>query len=150
MARGSSNGTAIRRRRPCAPPLLWRWKWRREYHQPGVHEIGGGTGGGNGRFADRLPAQYPKTQATVLETSQLLLDRNQPNKRKAVVSDSVENLARLLQLRRHLRALPLASSRQRFLCPDPPQKIGDAQDPEAVADTAWQGLGVREHVQRVA
>jgi SAM-dependent methyltransferase len=53
------------------------------------------VGGGNGRFADRLLAHYPKAIGTVLDSSELLLSRNQTNERKTVICDSVENLGRL-------------------------------------------------------
>ena len=52
-------------------------------------------GGGNGMFADRLLAAYPRSQGTVLDSSEALLSRNQPNERKSVVLDSVENVGRI-------------------------------------------------------
>jgi SAM-dependent methyltransferase len=52
-------------------------------------------GGGNGKFADRLLAQYPKSKGTVLDNSEVLLGRNQPDDRKVLVSSSVENLVEL-------------------------------------------------------
>ena len=53
------------------------------------------VGGGNGKFADRLLAEYPGSRGTVLDSSELLLSRNQPNQRKALLLDSVENLDQL-------------------------------------------------------
>ncbi|PYS77951.1 MAG: methyltransferase [Acidobacteria bacterium] len=50
------------------------------------------VGGGNGRFADRVLAEYPGSKGTVLDNSEVLVSRNQPNERKAVLLDSVENL----------------------------------------------------------
>ena len=50
------------------------------------------VGGGNGMFADRLLAAYPHSKGTVLDNSEVLLSRNQPNERKALLLDSVENL----------------------------------------------------------
>jgi ubiquinone/menaquinone biosynthesis C-methylase UbiE len=49
-------------------------------------------GGGNGRFADRLLLSYPNSTAAVLDNSQLLLDKNQPNSRKTLIKTSVETL----------------------------------------------------------
>jgi ubiquinone/menaquinone biosynthesis C-methylase UbiE len=49
-------------------------------------------GGGNGRFADRLLLSYPNSSATILDNSQLLLDRNQFNLRKTLINTSVETL----------------------------------------------------------
>ena len=53
------------------------------------------VGGGNGRFADRLLAEYPASKGTVIDNSEVLLARNKPNGRKTLVLDSVENLDRL-------------------------------------------------------
>lgn len=53
------------------------------------------VGGGNGKFTDRLLAQYPLACGTVLDNSQILLSRNEPNARKPLSYDSVENLARI-------------------------------------------------------
>jgi len=50
------------------------------------------VGGGTGRFADRLLAEYPGSKGTVLDNSEVLLSRNLPSERKAVLLDSVENL----------------------------------------------------------
>ncbi|MGA7541185.1 MAG: class I SAM-dependent methyltransferase [Steroidobacteraceae bacterium] len=51
------------------------------------------VGGGNGRFADRILAEFPNSVATVLDNSESLLSRNAPNPRKTVIRESVENLA---------------------------------------------------------
>lgn len=53
------------------------------------------VGGGNGMFADRLLEAYPHSKGTVLDNSEVLLSRNQPNERKAILLDSVENLDRI-------------------------------------------------------
>lgn len=53
------------------------------------------VGGGNGKFADRLLAQYPRSVGTVIDNSEILLARNQSNERKTVILDSVENLGQL-------------------------------------------------------
>jgi hypothetical protein len=53
------------------------------------------VGGGNGVFADRLLAAYSRSDGTVLDNSEVLLARNQPNERKTVMLDSVENLEHL-------------------------------------------------------
>jgi hypothetical protein len=52
-------------------------------------------GGGNGMFADRMLAAYPRAKGTVLDNSEVLVSRNQPNERKTVILDSVENVAKL-------------------------------------------------------
>jgi hypothetical protein len=52
-------------------------------------------GGGNGKFADRLLANYPKCRGTVLDNSELLLNRNTCNHRKKIIFNSVENLSSL-------------------------------------------------------
>jgi hypothetical protein len=49
-------------------------------------------GGGNGKFTDRLLAAYPNATGTVLDNSQLLLDRNTHNPRKLLLNASIENL----------------------------------------------------------
>ena len=53
------------------------------------------VGGGNGKFADCLLAQYPESTGTVLDNSEVLSARNQPNERKTVILDSVENLGHI-------------------------------------------------------
>ena len=52
-------------------------------------------GGGNGRFADRMLAAFPECVGTVLDTSQLLLDRNTPNPRKSLLLESAQNIGAL-------------------------------------------------------
>lgn len=52
-------------------------------------------GGGNGVFADRLLANYPDAEGTVLDNSELLLGRNQPHPRKRLIEQSAENLDRI-------------------------------------------------------
>ncbi|MBK6849840.1 MAG: methyltransferase domain-containing protein [Proteobacteria bacterium] len=51
------------------------------------------VGGGNGKFADRLLAQYPRCSGTVLEPSELLLGKNQPDARKRLVCAAIEDAA---------------------------------------------------------
>jgi len=53
------------------------------------------VGGGNGKFADRLLAQFPQARGTVLDNSEALLARNIKRDRKTIVCDSVENLSRM-------------------------------------------------------
>lgn len=53
------------------------------------------VGGGNGSFTDRLLKQYPQASATVLDSSELLLSRNQKDPRKTCLCESVENLNQL-------------------------------------------------------
>jgi SAM-dependent methyltransferase len=53
------------------------------------------VGGGNGRFADRLLAQYPSATGTVLDSSEALLSRNAGNARKVLMCESVENLSEI-------------------------------------------------------
>ena len=50
------------------------------------------VGGGIGVFADRTLAAYPKSSGTVVENSAILLSRNQPNTRKTVLLESIENI----------------------------------------------------------
>jgi ubiquinone/menaquinone biosynthesis C-methylase UbiE len=52
-------------------------------------------GGGNGKFADRMLAEFPECSGTVLDTSELLLDRNLPHPRKTLVCDGAENVERI-------------------------------------------------------
>jgi len=52
-------------------------------------------GGGNGMFADRLLAAYPHSKGTVLDNSEVLLSKNEPNERKTVILDSVENVGNI-------------------------------------------------------
>mgnify|MGYP003383224752 CR=1 FL=1 len=53
-------------------------------------------GGGNGVFADRILAAFPNAQATILDVSQALLDRNVPSNRKELVLGSIEDMETLL------------------------------------------------------
>jgi len=53
------------------------------------------VGGGNGVFADRVLAAYPKATGVVLDNSQLLLSRNRQTPRKQAIIGDVENLERL-------------------------------------------------------
>lgn len=53
------------------------------------------VGGGNGKFADLVLAEYPKATGTVLDNSAVLIARNQPNERKTVILDSVESVERI-------------------------------------------------------
>lgn len=53
------------------------------------------VGGGNGKFADQLLEFYPNSEATLLDNSTLLLDKNQPHPRKKLICDSVENLRKV-------------------------------------------------------
>jgi SAM-dependent methyltransferase len=50
------------------------------------------VGGGNGRFADRLLAEFPSARGAVLDNSEALLALNTTNDRKTIINDSVENL----------------------------------------------------------
>jgi len=52
-------------------------------------------GGANGRFSDRLLAEYPRARAVVLDNSQHLLDQNVPHERKEVVLGSATEIPRL-------------------------------------------------------
>jgi hypothetical protein len=54
-------------------------------------------GGGNGVFADRLLAAYPRARGTVLDNSRLLLDRNKADPRKTLLELSAEHLDRIGQ-----------------------------------------------------
>ncbi len=53
------------------------------------------VGGGNGKFADRLLNSYPSCRVTVLDNSELLLSKNEPNERKTIICESVKNLSQL-------------------------------------------------------
>ena len=53
------------------------------------------VGGGNGVFADRILAAYPKATGTVLDSARVLLDRNRSDPRKTLVCASAERLAEL-------------------------------------------------------
>jgi hypothetical protein len=50
------------------------------------------VGGGNGRFADRLLAEFPAARGTVLEPADLLLARNLPHTRKTLLRGTAAEL----------------------------------------------------------
>ena len=50
------------------------------------------VGGGNGVFADRLLDAFPRCRGTVVDNSELLLNRNAKNERKELLNVSVESL----------------------------------------------------------
>ncbi|BAZ10908.1 hypothetical protein NIES4071_27320 [Calothrix sp. NIES-4071] len=52
-------------------------------------------GGGNGLFADKLLSNYPSSEGTVLDNSELLINKNKFNSKKALICDSVESLSLL-------------------------------------------------------
>jgi SAM-dependent methyltransferase len=54
-------------------------------------------GGGNGLFADKLLLNYPNSEGTVLDNSELLIQKNKVNSRKVLICDSVESLSLLNQ-----------------------------------------------------
>lgn len=53
-------------------------------------------GGANGRFSDRLLAEYPQAQAIVLDSSEYLLNQNLPNDRKTLVLGSATEMPKQL------------------------------------------------------
>jgi ubiquinone/menaquinone biosynthesis C-methylase UbiE len=53
-------------------------------------------GGGNGIFADRLLARFPKSSVTILDISPFLLAQNRPSDRKELIHDSIENMGNIL------------------------------------------------------
>jgi hypothetical protein len=53
------------------------------------------VGGGNGKFADRVLSEYPNAKGTVLDSSEVLISRNQASERKTLIIDSVENLGHI-------------------------------------------------------
>jgi SAM-dependent methyltransferase len=53
-------------------------------------------GGGNGIFADRILAAYPKSTGLVIDNSSFLLGKNLFNDRKRTVLESVENISHIL------------------------------------------------------
>lgn len=74
--------------------------WERclsERFAPGDHFRAIDMGGGNGVLADALLAAFPNCEVTVLDNSQLLLDRNQPNDRKKLVLASAEEIDERLE-----------------------------------------------------
>jgi len=52
-------------------------------------------GGGNGQFADRVLAFYPKARGAVLDNSELLLSKNRPHPGKTVILKSAGELSSL-------------------------------------------------------
>ncbi len=52
-------------------------------------------GGGTGRFADLLLANYPLAEGCVFDNSELLLAKNKPDVRKQLICDSAEHLGQL-------------------------------------------------------
>jgi SAM-dependent methyltransferase len=50
-------------------------------------------GGGNGLFADKLLARFPKSTVTILDTSALLLSKNKLSDRKELIKGSIEHIA---------------------------------------------------------
>ncbi len=82
------------------------------------------VGGGNGRFADRLLAAYPRAVATVLDNSELLLERNRHHDRKTLINASVTEIKQYSQrydlislnwLLHHLVGDSYAQSRQNIV-----------------------------------
>jgi SAM-dependent methyltransferase len=55
------------------------------------------VGGGNGRFADQILARYPDAHVTVLDNSELLLERNTVNSRKSLQLGSAADLVAMRQ-----------------------------------------------------
>ncbi|HEY2464420.1 MAG TPA: class I SAM-dependent methyltransferase [Steroidobacteraceae bacterium] len=53
-------------------------------------------GGGNGKFMDRLLAEFPDAEGYLIDISQNLLDKNQPNPKKHLIHGSFEDLPKLL------------------------------------------------------
>jgi ubiquinone/menaquinone biosynthesis C-methylase UbiE len=53
-------------------------------------------GGGNGLFADRLLARFPKSSATIVDASASLLAKNMPSDRKELIHGSIEHIPDLL------------------------------------------------------
>ena len=54
-------------------------------------------GGGNGAFIDYILDRMPKASGTLLDISQLLIDRNAPHPRKVLVHGSADELDRLFR-----------------------------------------------------
>lgn len=50
------------------------------------------VGGGNGTFADKLLARFPKAYGTVLDNAKFLLDKNSYHNRKKLIESSVERM----------------------------------------------------------
>jgi ubiquinone/menaquinone biosynthesis C-methylase UbiE len=57
-------------------------------------------GGGNGRFLDSILNRFPNAEGTVLDVSAVLLSRNAPHPRKALLDASVEALPEILNGKR--------------------------------------------------
>jgi SAM-dependent methyltransferase len=57
-------------------------------------------GGGNGVFVDALLDRFPRSEATLVDNSELLLSKNAPRARKTLVCESVTNLEARLKGRR--------------------------------------------------
>jgi SAM-dependent methyltransferase len=53
-------------------------------------------GGANGRFSDRLLAEYPRAKAVVVDSSEYLLKQNIPNERKKTLLGSATKLPEIL------------------------------------------------------
>ena len=53
------------------------------------------VGGGNGKLADRLLDSYPHANGTVLDNSELLLNKNTANNRKKILLASVDDLGNI-------------------------------------------------------
>lgn len=53
-------------------------------------------GGGNGKFMDRLLAEFPESEGYLVDISQNLLDKNRPNPKKHLILGSFEDLPELL------------------------------------------------------
>jgi SAM-dependent methyltransferase len=49
------------------------------------------VGGGSGFLADRLLAEFPNTEVTIVDISQRLLDQNQPHDRKRLVCEDFQS-----------------------------------------------------------
>ena len=48
-------------------------------------------GCGNGTFADKVLKEYPESAGTLLDNSDYLLSKNEPNSRKTIICDSIAN-----------------------------------------------------------
>ena len=63
-----------------------------EIAQPDQEFVALDIGGANGRFSDRLLAEYPRARAVVLDNSEYLLKQNIPNDRKTLVLGSATEM----------------------------------------------------------
>lgn len=52
-------------------------------------------GGGNGVFVDHLLARFPEGSATILDSSSLLLQKNNPSNRKSLIHGSIEYVSEI-------------------------------------------------------